>query len=31
MTRVAQEMESLGQLSASFVKAQVPAMYDPQS
>jgi NitT/TauT family transport system substrate-binding protein len=31
MQRVADEMESLGQLPASFVKTQVPLMYDPQT
>lgn len=31
MTRVADAMESLNQLPASFVKTQVPLMYDPQS
>ena len=31
MQRVANAMESLGQLPASFVKTQVPAMYDPQT
>jgi NitT/TauT family transport system substrate-binding protein len=31
MARVADAMESLGQLTPSFVKTQVPLMYDPQS
>jgi NitT/TauT family transport system substrate-binding protein len=31
MQRVANAMESLGQLPASFVKTEVPAMYDPQT
>ena len=31
MQRVASSMESFGQLSASFVKTEVPAMYDPQT
>jgi NitT/TauT family transport system substrate-binding protein len=31
MQRVANEMQTLGQLPASFVKTQVPAMYDPQT
>jgi NitT/TauT family transport system substrate-binding protein len=31
MTRVANAMESLGQLTPSFVKTQVPLMYDPQT
>jgi NitT/TauT family transport system substrate-binding protein len=31
MQRVANAMESFGQLPASFVKTQVPAMYDPQT
>jgi NitT/TauT family transport system substrate-binding protein len=31
MQRVANAMESQGQLPASFVKSQVPAMYDPQT
>jgi NitT/TauT family transport system substrate-binding protein len=31
MQRVANAMESLGQLPASFVKTQVPLMYDPQT
>jgi NitT/TauT family transport system substrate-binding protein len=31
MQRVANAMQSLGQLPASFVKTQVPAMYDPQT
>jgi len=31
MQRVANAMESQGQLSASFVKTQVPLMYDPQT
>jgi NitT/TauT family transport system substrate-binding protein len=31
MQRVANEMESFGQLPASFVKTQVPLMYDPQT
>jgi hypothetical protein len=31
MQRVANEMQTLGQLPAGFVKSQVPTMYDPQS
>ncbi len=31
MQRVASSMESFGKLSASFVKTEVPAMYDPQT
>lgn len=31
MQRVANAMEAQGQLPASFVKSQVPAMYDPQT